>query len=354
MRLSRSGITIGVMAVMIAVLFGALVYFARDELSIVDEHEEEAIPTASAVSQQDGATVITASTQTQRASGIATRELAGANSQAYAEVHGTVLDPAPLFAQRGDYLAALAQVRAQRIAVASSENEYQRAKRLFADDRNVSERSLQSAQTQWRSDQARLEAAQQGARALSDALRALWGDNLAQSAAEPEAALFQRLSAGREVLLQLSVPYEWREQVAKRPVEVGAAGSPESLRPARYLAPAQRADAGVTGSTHLFIADARDLRQGMRIAGRLELDATTRGGVLIPHDAVVWHGGKAWCYIQDSDQTFVRREVSAVEEATGGWFNADGFKAGERVVVRGAQLLLSEEYKFQIREENDD
>ena len=31
-----------------------------------------------------------------------------------------------------------------------------------------------------------------------------------------------------------------------------------------------------------------------------------------------------------------------------------GFEAGQEVVVRGAQLLLSEELKFQIRNENED
>ena len=38
----------------------------------------------------------------------------------------------------------------------------------------------------------------------------------------------------------------------------------------------------------------------------------------------------------------------------GGWFVPKGLEAGQEVVVTGAQLLLSEELEFQIRNENED
>ena len=80
----------------------------------------------------------------------------------------------------------------------------------------------------------------------------------------------------------------------------------------------------------------------------------TREGVLVPDAAVVWHGGKAWAYVKQGNDRFVRREVSTAQDLPGGWFNAEGFAAGEPVVVSGAQLLLSEELKYQIRNENED
>jgi hypothetical protein len=50
----------------------------------------------------------------------------------------------------------------------------------------------------------------------------------------------------------------------------------------------------------------------------------------------------------------VRKEVSTVQEVTNGWFDTSHFEAGDEIVVSGAQLLLSEELKFQIRNENQD
>lgn len=354
MKITRSGVVITLMAAVIAVLSWALVYFARDELDLIAEREEEEIPTASAVSTEAGHAVIKLSAQSQAASGIATAALADADSQASTEVYGSVLDPQPLFELRSQYLAALADARAQRIAVAGSENEYQRARRLFADDRNVSERSLQAAQTQWRADQARLAAAEQAATALRENLRANWGEAIAGWAADANARFFQNLSAGREVLVLVSLPHEQRERAARAQLQLSPVGVSEALRPARYVAPSPRSDGGAAGATFLYLTDARDLRQGVRVAGRLAVDGAAREGVVVPAAAVVWHGGKAWCYVQEGADEFIRKEVDTREEVAGGWFNVEGYEAGEKVVVRGAQLLLSEEQKFLIREENDD
>ena len=49
-----------------------------------------------------------------------------------------------------------------------------------------------------------------------------------------------------------------------------------------------------------------------------------------------------------------RFEVSTADEMEGGWFNKTGFDDHDEVVVSGAQLLLSEELKYQIRNENED
>jgi hypothetical protein len=51
--------------------------------------------------------------------------------------------------------------------------------------------------------------------------------------------------------------------------------------------------------------------------------------------------------------TFERRPLKDAQRVGQRWF-APGLGLDDPVVVQGAQLLLSEEYKFQIRNENDD
>jgi hypothetical protein len=92
----------------------------------------------------------------------------------------------------------------------------------------------------------------------------------------------------------------------------------------------------------------------MRVAGQLKLGAKAREGVIVPASAVVWHGGKAWAYVKEDADRFVRKPVSTSQEMGNGWFTAEGLEADDKVVVSGAQLLLSEELKFQIRNENED
>ncbi len=72
------------------------------------------------------------------------------------------------------------------------------------------------------------------------------------------------------------------------------------------------------------------------------------GGV-VPDSAAVWLDGKAWAYVQKGRERFVRLEVSTNHPVREGWFVTNNFAAGDRVVVQGAQLLLSEEFRSQIR-----
>jgi multidrug efflux pump subunit AcrA (membrane-fusion protein) len=97
------------------------------------------------------------------------------------------------------------------------------------------------------------------------------------------------------------------------------------------------------------------LRAGMRVVARISMGGAPVTGVIVPSAAVVWHAGKAWAYVKDDkEDSFARFEVSTADETPGGWFNAIGFDDDDEVVVSGAQLLLSEELKYQIRNENED
>jgi hypothetical protein len=76
-------------------------------------------------------------------------------------------------------------------------------------------------------------------------------------------------------------------------------------------------------------------------------------GVLVPNQAIAWHGGMAWIYVKTKPDTFLRKPVASDIELDNGWFD-NSLTPGTEVVIRGAQLLLSEEFKFQIKNENDD
>ena len=75
-------------------------------------------------------------------------------------------------------------------------------------------------------------------------------------------------------------------------------------------------------------------------------------GVRIPASAVVWWEGKAWIYRQQQEGEFERIEIPTGHAVPDGWFvakGANGLSDADRVVVTGAQLLLSEELRSQIR-----
>ena len=354
MRPQRSTLVIAAMGVIIAVLAWAVVYFARDELELTSRAQEEDIATASAVGADGGFAVVTVSPESQQASGLQTAPLRAARSQAAVEVYGVVVDPRPLVEGRARLMALTGEREALRVAAANAQGEYRRLKRLYEDERNVAERAVLAAQAQWQGEQARVAALDQQAAAIRDELRSSWGPALAGWAQTPSSAVLDALVQHRQALVQLVFPYDVQSSAGRDEIALAPVGARAAPRTARFVSASPRTDGSLPGATYFYLADGRDLRMGMRVAGQLHLPGKAHDGVLVPDAAVVWHGGKAWAYVKDGEARFVRREVSTAQELPGGWFDADGFAAGDAVVVSGAQLLLSEEFKFQIRNENED
>ena len=90
------------------------------------------------------------------------------------------------------------------------------------------------------------------------------------------------------------------------------------------------------------------------MTGYLSTGSGKAKGVVVPERAVVWHAARPWVYVRRDADRFVRTPVSASRLIPGGWFNAEGLEPGAEVVVTGAQLLLSEELEYRIRNENED
>jgi hypothetical protein len=354
MRARPQTVIIASMAIVIAALAWALVYFGRDEWRLTAKTPEDEIPVHSAVGNQGGSAAVRLPEQSQGASGIAVQTLEKARADAAAEVYGFIVNVQPLIDLRARYAASVSEARSLRAAASNSAADYRRFKKLFEDDRNVSERALLAAEAQWKADEARLAAAEQAVGTARDSIRSGWGETLAGWATNPESTAFQALAQQREVLAQITFPYDLHAQAGKVAMSLAPVSAPGEARPARFISAAPQTDATLPGVTYFYVVGAEGLRVGMRIAGRLKLGGKTREGVVVPSAAVVWHGGKAWAYVKEKDDLFVRREVSTTQELANGWFDASHFEAGDEVVVSGAQLLLSEEQKFQIRNENED
>lgn len=354
MKPSRSNLIIALMAIVIAALSFALVFYARDEFKLTAEHRDDDIPSRSAVTTDGGFAVVRVSGESQRASGIVTTGLAAARSEAAAEVYGVVLNPQPLLDLRSRYLIAAAEARGLSALSANSRAEFERLKKLFDDDRNISERALLSAESQWQGNQARLAAAERSVAMLLDDLRVNWGPLLARWAGEANSAALDALATQRASLILMTLPHELQTAASRAALTVAPASLRSSQQPARFVSASPQTDAALSGTTYLYTTEDPGLRTGMRLVGQMKLGGKPRDGVIVPTTAVIWHGGKAWAYIKEDEDRFERRPLSTSQEIGNGWFAGEGFEAGDPVVVSGAQLLLSEELKFQIRNENED
>jgi len=336
-----------VLGAIIVLLVAALVYTARDELAPAEEEPEEA-------PSRVGELRLKISAEAQEAAGIRTATLASATYAPVVEALGVVINPAPLVELRARLLTVRAEADAVRAAVRFSGQERDRLEALYEDDRNVSRRAVQSANATLRGDAARVTALERSASGLQESLRAQWGEAIARLATDPRGAFFQELAAQRALLVQLTLPAGIDPPAVGTKVAIASLNAPGPRREAVLLSSAPFADPVVLGPTFLFrVAAAPELRVGNRVRGELARGGEPRAGVAVPAPAVVFHGGKAWVYIKTGEETFARREIATRDEVAGGWFD-EGLVPGDAVVVSGAQLLLSEELEYQIRNENED
>ncbi len=345
---------IAAMAVVITLLAWALIYYSRDELGTqADKHEDQIKPVSTA-GVEDGRPVVRISGESQKAAGITVEALKSARREAGFEVYGIVANLQPLAELRGRYLAATAESRAARATLVAAESEYRRMETLFRDDRNVSEQALKSAEGRYRTEQARQAAADQAAASIHDAIRGMWGETVTGWAVNPDSQTMRALLQQSSFLVQLVFPYDHPRATVRGKIAMAPAMARENQRQASFVASSPQIDPAFPGETYFYLVNGGGFRTGMRVAARISMSGTPVSGVIVPSAAVVWHAGKAWAYVKDDEQTFARFEVSTADEMEGGWFNATGFDGDDEVVTSGAQLLLSEELKYQIRNENED
>lgn len=350
-------IILALQAFIIVILFWMLVFYGKDEFEAGHaDDDEEVISAPSLVSSEHGAVTVTLSPQAQQQSGIAVSAVQAASHRGEIVAYGSVVAIDELLDQRKNYLAALAEAEVVRAAITGKRQQYERLQQLNRDDRNVSDRAVEAAHAEWKTEEARLAAAVTAAANWRDAMRQQWGNTLAEWAVQqPAAAPLQALLQHKEALIQVTLPFDAPAPGASTPLSLTPAGADGKRFPATLVAAAPRSEGTLPGRTYYYRAGADSLRAGMRVSARLPLQQQATAGVLIPDAAIVWFANQPWVYHKTAADSFMRLPVRTDIETPQGWFNpAEVLAAGEEIVTSGAQLLLSEEFKYQITNENDD
>ncbi|MBB1162084.1 hypothetical protein [Aquariibacter albus] len=376
---------------LVLVLWGG-VYFARDEYQLATEAEEEAIPTADHLRDADAAVpqVVLSETAQRQVDLQVARPQAGHRERAH-ELRLQVLDPQGLLGPRQAWREARAARAEALLEQAAAQREAARMQALHEDEQQVSTRALEAAQAAQARAALRLEAAEAALRAAVEGARAAWGPQVGAWLVAPEgqagAQAVARLLDGRDVLLRAAWPAAAElpagaSLLLRGPVSLD---TPEQPRPTRRAEALGAAPAAAVGTPPpglrplLFRAEGRGLSVHQQLSGRLVRAGAAVAGAWVPASALIWHAGQPWVYVVEALAEDPAASAEAADEAApsagagplhafrrqalpgaeresgadGRWF-LPGFDARRQVVVRGAQLLLSEEQKALLKNENED
>ncbi|MFP5209651.1 MAG: efflux RND transporter periplasmic adaptor subunit [Acidobacteriota bacterium] len=266
-----------------------------------------------------------------------------------------------------------ADVLTDSASLAASTAEYQRLKTLNAEDKNASDRAVQEAEVRMQGDQARLEAARKSATLLQSALHGTGkisfvipliaedGGQISEVLAQPG----EIVEAGQPVfkisrftilIARLNVPLSQPAALPIKGAVISVAGKEHDTIPATFVAEAPTVQPEYQSEALLFRVMSRTgtLRPGQAVEGWIQTrDGSPHSGVLIPAAAVVRYQGRSWVYVQVTDTDFARKPIALSEPGSCGWFATTGFRPDDRIVVVGAQTLLSEEMKSQLSSDED-
>ncbi len=360
-------VIIAAQAFFIVVLFWLLVFYGKDEYETATTGGENGINSRSLLAPNQasnkGVATLIVPISAQKQSGIQTASLKTVHHQSATAAFATVETIDSLLDLRTRYLAALADSNGIRAAITHHQQNVKRLQLLNLDDKNVSDSAVQEALATLNAEQAKLSAASSLANGLYGSLSQQWGKTLANWAIQTNNnSQLQSLLQNHSVLLKVTLPFDVHPNKSNT-LQISQIGEANLLAKAQFVSEAPQADSTIQGKTYFYLAPANNLRTGMRVSARLDAQQQASSGVIVPHQAVVWFSNQAWVYQKlkaekTGSDKFIRRlvstEIEIESDAISGWYNSTGFAAGDELVVSGAQLLLSEELKYQITNENDD
>lgn len=165
---------------------------------------------------------------------------------------------------------------------------------------------------------------------------------------------FDLLMAREQSLIKVTLPVNQRLNPNVTTVRWRHNTQPETGGQAQRLAAAFMADPVLNGETWYFLNKASSLREGARLQVWVSSSESTLSGVIIPYQSIVWYAGQPWAYLRIDNQRFQRISLANGLNSIEGVHLQQGLYPGDAVVTSGAQTLLSEEFKWQIHDEDDD
>jgi hypothetical protein len=272
------------------------------------------------------------------AAGIGLQPLQASKYQDHVTGFGSVVSPQTLVEAQRAYQAAQAEVDRTEVAVKAARLEVQRLQPLHRDDRIVSDKALETARVAVVAEETNLQLARGRLDVQAAVNRQQWGPVLG-GWLKDGAQILDRLLTGQDVLLKIALP-AGRYLAAPSGAQIDLPQSgPLSIA---ILSPVPDTDPKFQGQG-FFATAATDPRllPGMVVPVSIAVGAPVTG-VLVPDSAVVWWQGQQWAFVEVGQGEFALRRVVSETAALGGWLVGSGLTEGQRVVVRGAQLLLAE------------
>jgi len=347
-RLLRRAL-VGIVVVVVAGLIAWGFIAGRGE-SAKEAERDRPVAAPLRIAEADGQPAVKLDARTRKRSGVEVAALSPAPYQAQLHGYGMVLDLAQLTDLSNSYANVRAQQRTAQAKLGASKTAFDRARGLYRNQQNVSLAQLQAADATFQTDQAALAAADSQMRTLAATAVQIFGLVVGKELLDGS-PMITRLIERQDFLLQITLPPGVSIVAPPETATVQVENKPPT--PIRFVSPALRTDPRIQGASFFYLAPASSgVLPGMNVLVSLP-SGPPSDGLAIPPSAVVWWQDRAWIYRQNGADLFVRMQIPTDLPSKDGGYVVKGLPKDTEVVTRGAQALLSEEFRAQLHVKAD-
>lgn len=276
------------------------------------------------------------SDQASKRAGIAIATLHTARMARSVPALGVVLDPAPLIGLSGELATDKAELAAAKAKVVLERQQMAQARALYR-RQTTPLANYQKAQEDLAANEALLGVAQAKRDARLARTEATWGTAMAAALRKASDPLPQ-LAVGKAMLVALSLPPGTTLAAPPRRTKGEAAATAFSLR---LIGPVPGMLGRYPGQSFLYWGTAQPgVPVGITVSASLAT-GPDHAGMLVPQSAVVWQDGRALVFRARAGHRFEPVPIATDVPAVGGYIVSKGLSPYDRVVVRGADLLLN-------------
>jgi hypothetical protein len=289
----------------------------------------------------------------QRLSGIETITTIRATFQPELITYGRILDIQPLIDLRILYFTTISEQSSADAAFRLADENLTRLRNLHR-EKAVSSRKLLEQSSRWKTVRAQLDAATIRLEGIRESALLKWGHKLTDLLLMNNSPLLKDLIARRQNLLLISLPPGQKLPANTHTILIADTGNRQQAVLASFIDAAPQIDSLSQGKSYFFKTTSPAMKTNMRVIAWVALNEQPISGVFIPEAALIRHLGQYYVYVQLDKESFRRRMISHFITSDHGQFIQHGIRPGEIIVAVGAQMLLSEEFRGQIPDEDDD
>jgi len=286
------------------------------------------------------------SSDQQQQIGLQTAVLEAAPHPEQFRAYGAVLDVARITELTNSYANAQAQLQTAQAKFDVAKSAFDRARNLVQ-SAVLSKKDAEAAEGTFRTEQASLAAAESQVKTLAATAQQEWGPMIGKGIVERSPAVV-RLIEREQLLVQVTLP---PGVTVTEPPRTALAQAPTGNAniDLRYVSPATRTDARIQGLSYFFAAPGDSgLLPGMNTTVYVP-SGKTYEGVFVEDTAIVQWQGRSWVYLRAGHDTFKRHPISTDQPVSDDDYVVQDIPPGSEIVVRGAQVLLSEEARSELR-----